>query len=498
MTHKHNLDEFTPWKIESYELHDTYTHGEPPPDADEMPIAVGQFPRGPDAIMLERALFLAGYTRLVTTPDEDQGLDAPRADNGRTWLDIPQVSLVGTRITLPNGDRASEGRQWPAHAHQIEIYTDWNVNGAMSSKTLSSDLAFGRTDISNPRFAYPFVTPNSKLTLRTLERLILIAHSGADQYEPDAEDLAQHRATARAAADIALNGPDGWLTVVNRLVQERLLCCLQADVKPPDGIRILLHDDLMTPVKTERYSRNDPVRTPIETEPGPARERDNRLRYEHGPFDGHRGILLGTPVTPHSKLWRTLVEMYDERRGRRLWEPESPIHGRVMELDLKLRGMAADEGIENGRYGAVWVAETRRLPNRTRLSRMATSGADRRGLPRGNAREGRHRAARRRVLPHQERRDPAAATRAIRRRRRVVPDRVARAGARHRPREPAQPPPRREPVRLRAVHPRGTRGRGAGVPGEHERRPRAQPGSTPCWGSTTRTTRRRSEVLPYL
>ena len=376
MTHKHNLDKFTPWKIESYELHDTYTHGEPPPDADEMPIAVGQFPRGPDAIMLERALFLAGYTRLVTTPDEDQGLDAPRADNGRTWLDIPQVSLVGTRITLPNGDRASEGRQWPAHAHQIEIYTDWNVNGAMSSKTLSSDLAFGRTDISNPRFAYPFVTPNSKLTLRTLERLILIAYSGTDQYEPDAEDLAQHRATAKAAADIALNGPDGWLTVVNRLVQERLLCCLQADVKPPDGIRILLHDDLMTPVKTERYSRNDPVRTPIETEPGPARERDNRLRYEHGPFDGHRGILLGTPVTPHSKLWRTLVEMYDERRGRRLWEPESPIHGRVMELDLKLRGMAADEGIENGRYGAVWVAETRRLPNRTRLSRMATSGAD--------------------------------------------------------------------------------------------------------------------------
>ena len=207
------------------------------------------------------------------------------------------MSLVGTRITLLNGDRASEGKQWPAYAHRIEIYTDWNVNGATSRKTLSSDLAFGRTDISNPRFAYPFVTPNSKLTLRTLERLILVAYSGADQYEPDAEDLAQHRATARAAADIALNGPDpdGWLTAVNRLAQERLLCCLQADVKPPDGIRILLHDDLMTAVKTERYSRNDPVRAPIETEPGPARERDNRLRYEADRstataefFSGHR------------------------------------------------------------------------------------------------------------------------------------------------------------------------------------------------------------------
>ena len=68
--------------------------------------------------------------------------------------------------------------------------------------------------------------------------------------------------------------------------------------------------------------------------------------------------------------------MYDKRRGRRLWEPESPIHGRVMALDLTLGGMAADEGIENGRYGVVWVCETRRLPNKTRLSRMATTGTD--------------------------------------------------------------------------------------------------------------------------
>ena len=312
----------------------------------------------------------------MTTPDEDQGLDAPRADNGRTWLDIPQVSLVGTRITLPNGDRASEGKQWPAYAHRIDIYTDWNVNGTTSRKTLSSDLAFGRTDVSNPRFAYPFVTPNSKLTLRTLERLILVAYSGADQYEPDAEDLAQHRATARAAADIALNGRDGWLTAVNRIAQERLLCCIQADVKPPDGIRILLHDDLMTPVKTERYSRNDPVRAPIETDPGPALERANRLRYEAGPFNDYRGILLGTPVTPHSKLWRRLVEMYDARRGRALWEPESPIHGRSIDLDHELSDMAADEGIQNGRHGVVWVHETRRVPSSTRLSRMAATGAD--------------------------------------------------------------------------------------------------------------------------
>ena len=40
MTHKHNLDEFTPWKIESYELHDTYTHGEPPTHGEQPPLSM--------------------------------------------------------------------------------------------------------------------------------------------------------------------------------------------------------------------------------------------------------------------------------------------------------------------------------------------------------------------------------------------------------------------------------------------------------------------------
>ena len=163
---------------------------------------------------------------------------------------------------------------------------------------------------------------------------------------------------------------------MSRLIRERLLNCLPADVKPPDGIRILLHDEPTVPVKTESYSRNDPLRQPIETDPGPARERANRLRYEHGPFKGHRGILLGTPVTPHSKLWRTLVAMYDERRGRELWEPGSPIRGRVIALDLTLGRTAAEEGIENGHYAAIWISETRLLPNRARVNRIATTGAD--------------------------------------------------------------------------------------------------------------------------
>ena len=378
MTHKHNLDEFTPWKIESYEFHDPYSHGDPQTDAEQTPIAVGQFPRGPDAVVLERALFLNGYTKLFTTPDDDQGLKAPRADDGRAWLDIPQVSLFDTVITLPNSERAHEGKQWPARAERIEIDTIWNLNGKTSRRKLATDLAFGRTDLSNPRFAYPFVTRDSRLTSQRLdlERLILVAYSRDDEYEPDAEELAQHRAAAKAAADIALNGLDGWLTGVSRLVRDRVLYCLPADVQPADGIRILLHDEPAMLVKTERYRRSDPLRQPIETDPGPSRERANRLRYEHGPFEGHRGILLGTPVTPHSKLWRTLVGMYDERRGRRLWEPESPIRGRVMDLDLTLGGMAAEEGIEKGHYGVVWTCETHLLPSKTRLRRMATTGAD--------------------------------------------------------------------------------------------------------------------------
>ena len=289
---------------------------------------------------------------------------------------MPQVSLLGSRITLPDGRRVQEAAHWPTPTERIEIDTEWNLNGVRSFKTLTTDLGFGRTDISNPRFAYPFVTRDSRLSSETLEQLILVAYSGVDDYEPDAEELAEHRATAKAAADIALHGGDGWLTAVSRLVEDRLGCCLQADATPPDGIRLLIHDEAGVPIKTERYSRKDPLRRPVETDPGPARRRENRLRYEHGPFDGHRGILLGTPVTPHSKLWRRLVAMYDEQRGRDLWEPESPILGRVMELDLILGGMAADQGIEDARYGVVWVCEMRRLPGKPRLS-MTTTRADR-------------------------------------------------------------------------------------------------------------------------
>ena len=253
--------------------------------------------------------------------------------------------------------------------------TLWNLNGTRTRKTLTTDLAFGRTDISNPRFAYPFVTAGSRLTSETLKRLILVAYSACND-EPSGEELAEDRATAEATADITLNGRDGWLTAVNRLVRKRVLPCLPAEATPPQGIRILLHDEWTVPVKTETYRRTDPLRKPIETDPGPGRERANRLRYERGPFDGHRGILLGTAVELHSGLWQKLVAMHDAERGETLWEPESPIHGRAIKLDDTLRGMAWDEGHQEAQHGVVWILKTRRLPSTTRLSYMATTGGD--------------------------------------------------------------------------------------------------------------------------
>ena len=190
-------------------------------------------------------------------PDDDQHVDAPRADDGRTWLDIRQVSFSDARIILPDGQLAHEGGRWPARAERIEIDTVWKLNGKTTRETLASDLAFGRTDVGNPRFAYPFVTRDSGLTTRALdlERLILAAYSGAYHDEPDAEELAEHRATARAAADIALNGLDGWLTAVSRLVEERVLHCLPADVTPADGIRVLLHDQSIHGPRVSRPRR---------------------------------------------------------------------------------------------------------------------------------------------------------------------------------------------------------------------------------------------------
>ena len=75
-------------------------------------------------------------------------------------------------------------------------------------------------------------------------------------------------------------------------------------------------------------------------------------------------------------MWQKLVEMYDEGQGRRVWEPESPIQGRVIALDLALTDMAVDQGIKGALYGVVWTCEARRLPKRTQASRMATTGAD--------------------------------------------------------------------------------------------------------------------------
>ena len=192
---------------------------------------------------------------------------------------MPQARLRATRIRLPDGVPEADSKSWPAKAERIEIDISWTLNGATTRKTLKTDLAFGRADVKDPRFAYPFVTRGSAISRPTPEELILVAYSGTGDDEPDAEELTRDRAAARAAAEIALNA-DGWLTAVSCLATERLLYCLPADVEPPDGIRILLHDEPSAPVKTESYRRNDPLRKSIETDPRVARERNNRLVYE--------------------------------------------------------------------------------------------------------------------------------------------------------------------------------------------------------------------------
>ena len=116
---------------------------------------------------------------------------------------------------------------------------------------MGTDLAFGRTDLGYPRFAYPYVTADSKLTTDTLEKLILVAYSRDDLDEPCPTELAQHRATAKATADIVLNPAESGLSAVTEVAQDRLVDCLPAYVRSPDGIRIRLYDEPGEPVKTE-------------------------------------------------------------------------------------------------------------------------------------------------------------------------------------------------------------------------------------------------------
>ena len=129
-----------PWRVESYDLHDGYSHGEPPTSDEHGPISIAQMASGPHAMVLARALFLNGYRQLFTTPEEEYDLDAPRAQDGRTWLDMPQATLRGTRITLADGAPRRDGKSWPARAERIEAHVSWTLNGATTRKTLTTDL----------------------------------------------------------------------------------------------------------------------------------------------------------------------------------------------------------------------------------------------------------------------------------------------------------------------------------------------------------------------
>ena len=71
--------------------------------------------------MLERALFLNGYTKLLMTSEDDPGLHAPRSEDGQSWLDMPQVRMTDTLIVLADGSRADGPEQWPATPERIEI-----------------------------------------------------------------------------------------------------------------------------------------------------------------------------------------------------------------------------------------------------------------------------------------------------------------------------------------------------------------------------------------
>ena len=59
---------------------------------------------------------------------------------------------------------------------------------------------------------------------------------------------------------------------MKRLAEDRLMDCLQADMTPLHGIRVVLDDEPREPVKTEIYSRDDPDRRPTERGPEASRE----------------------------------------------------------------------------------------------------------------------------------------------------------------------------------------------------------------------------------
>ena len=349
-------DELDQWKASVYAMHERCEHPLSATKRGEKRFIVTTGIEGPDAVMLERALALNGLLEGA----REQNLYKRSLEIGLDRLKLESVIVHVGAEKVAIDDYWTNGR-WPERGDSIKVNVLWMRDGEQTREALSSDLALTGTATrdaweDHPANAQVVVTKDTSLDAKALADLILAAYSGVGTSEIDQVMLDEHRAAADAIADIALNGKQGRLSAIERLVSERVLPCLPANTRNGGAVAITLWKKSQYPINAVECSGAGFLDSDTaEKDPRTAQERHNRLRYEATPFAGHRGMLLGRSVTRDTKLWNAVLNRAD---GEQLWEPESDIKGQLVELTTDERRLAVQNHGLYGVHAVAWATET--------------------------------------------------------------------------------------------------------------------------------------------
>ena len=342
------------WGVEMYELHDYYDHGQATATESAQraraqgraPFTVRTRPRGPAAVMLERALALNGLLEWAYADDSG---DAPGAT--LEWV----ATLVEHDGKVRTPDSLHGSPDWPLRADDIRVHVAWHHRGETIEEELPTDLALTQERCKHARDAHPVVTARSRMKRELLTRLVLAAATAADGEDPDAEELAEERQAAAAAAELALGGRDGRLAAVERLVLERVLPCLPVATGHGEAVGVRLYETAERPATACFYERGGEWSAPPGADRERTAERQNRLRYEDGPFRDHRGVIVGHAVERHTTAWHRWME---NASGERLWDPGSTIEGRLRALRTTERETVEAEQAPDATHVVTWRAKT--------------------------------------------------------------------------------------------------------------------------------------------
>ena len=324
----------TRWHAYRNENHEPVNHQVPDrqrraPDG-RVPFTVSE-EGGPKAVMLERALAIAGLL------DKARDIVDPRT------ADLPRIRVERVSVSTADGGHAPEAwvedRPWPEDALRVRVHVVWTSEEGETKETLESDLALTTGGIDHPSDAHPVIARTHGMTRERLYMLLLTAYSGADGSQPSGEELDEHRETAEAIAEIVINGSDGKLAAIERLIARRVLPCLPQAAKR-DGVQVHLftRNEAAAVAEHAPGSRSAPKDDSDPAEKRATRRRLNRLAYEHTAFAGYRWIEVGTRIAGDGRLSNRLLERTD---GRELWDMDSRVKGRLVELTAEERRDAA-------------------------------------------------------------------------------------------------------------------------------------------------------------